>query len=351
MTTVRSLLGRIYLSLRRIPLLLCRPLFGRRRQLPDSFERILIIRWDRIGDMVLSTPALEALRRRFPDAGIDVLASSMNAPVLIKHPSVDNVIVWKGPPGSLWSYRSPGAVRLLRRNGYDLVLDMIMDWPVSSALLAALVAPYRSGFREAGKEAFYTLQGSEPDRGRHLVENNARLLEILGVTSADTHPYLGIKRREPGYPVRVGIHPGGFYPAQRWPAGCWIELIQRMRKDTPVKEVVLLHDPGADNSLEDDWRREMPGSDIIRSENVYDLIETIQELDTLLCNNSGPLHIAGALGVPTLSTMGPTNPDLWWPLGEGQVVVRSHTSSVEDITVEDMMQGWKVLLDYCRDFD
>ena len=346
---MRSLLRSIYLGIRRIPLALCRPLFGRKRELPESMGRLLVIRWDRIGDMVLSTPVFKALKHKYPDAVLDVLASPTNAPVLRGHPAVDHVITWEGAPRSLWSLKSLGAVRKLRRAGYDLAIDMVMDWPLSSALLSALLAPYRIGFTWAGRDTFFTLQGTRPDRCRHLVDNNARLLESIEVKLLENLPYLGLPRKNPPFALtRIGIHTGGYFSSQRWPIERWVELTLRIKEDYGIGDVVLLLDPIEREDLEAVWKQQLPGYRIVQAADACELILAAGELDALLCNNSGPLHMAGALGIPTISTLGPTNPDMWWPIGDRQVVVQSPTDSVEDISVEQMLEGWRSLQVMCK---
>ncbi len=347
---MRSFLRSIYLTLRWIPLALCRPLFGRRKELRGNPGRLLVIRWDRIGDMVLSTPVFEALKQRFPNAVLDILASSTNGPVVRDHPAVDNVLVWTGAPRSIWSLRSLAAVMRLRRTGYDLVVDLYMDWPISSALLSALIAPLRIGLSEAGKSAFYTLRGPEADRSRHLVENNASLLQALGISSTGIIPRLGLPGKAPPFSLStIGIHPGGHYSSQRWPEERWLDLAMRLKEVEGVEEIILLLDQSEHSNLEAQWRRQLPGNPVVCPSDTHELMLAISELDVLLCNNSGPLHLAGALGVPTLSTMGPTNPDMWWPVGERQVVVQSADRSVENISVEQMIKGWQELRSACSD--
>ena len=326
-----------------------RPFIGRRGPQPTDPGRVLVIRWDRIGDMVLSTPVFNALRAAFPDATIDVLASSSNAPIVADHPAVDEVIVWQGRTRSIWSRRSLRALRDLGQKQYDLVVDLIIDWPVSASLLAARIAPHRIGFSDLGKGAFHTLRGPRSDRRTHLLTNNTRLLDTLGVNAREILPALAIPGKSPPFKLKkISIHPGGFYESQRWSAVRWIELAGELLISGDIDEICLIPDPGDQSGLEALWTERLPESAIIRPVGVAGLVAEIADLDALLCNNSGPLHIAGALGIPSLSTLGPTNPDMWWPVGERQVVVQSATRSVDDIDVQEMLEGWEILKAECR---
>jgi len=298
--------------------------------------------------MVLSTPAFESLRHRFPNSELEVLASQVNAPLLRNHPVVDHVIVWGGAPRSLWSFKSLRAMIELKRRSYDLALDMVIDWPMSATLLAAYLAPCRTGFRLAGKGAFHTLPGARPDRHRHFIDNNDMLLEAIGVPSSGNLPSLGLTAKELPFPfASIGIHPGGHFEGQRWPSDRWIELLLRIKATDTIGEIVVLAEAGKEGELEIQSSERLPGCRIVHTQDVYRLALAIGGIDVLLCNNSGPLHIAGALGIPTLSTLGPTNRDMWWPKGDIHVVVESATSSVEDIPVDSMLEGWKALKKKC----
>jgi ADP-heptose:LPS heptosyltransferase len=307
-------------------------------------ERILVIRWDRIGDMVLTTPLLAALRRRFPSARLDVLASPANAPLLRDHPDVDRVVIWTGRPRSLRGAAGRRALAGLRREGYGLVVDPVMDWPLDSARLAARLAPLRIGFGGGGREVFYSLPGPEPDTGVHFLANNERLLAALGIAAAPFPPRLALPSRDPPAALRtLGLQPGGYYPSQRWPFVRWVELVTGLLREGGIGSAVLLLAPDDEPSLARAWAEGCPGQPVVRPADAWDLAVAIRGLDVLLCNNSGPLHLAGALGVPTLSTLGPTDPVRWWPVGPRQVVVRSPDGTIEGIGLAEMRAGWEEL--------
>ncbi len=341
----RRSLRRWYLGLRRRALAPLSLSGGRVTTLPsDDPERLLVLRWDRIGDMVLTTPLLAALRRRFPSTRLDVLASPANAPVLRDHPDVDRVVVWTGRPCSLRGRASRRALAGLRREGYGLVVDPIMDWPLPSARLAARLAPLRIGFGGGGREVFYTIPGPEPDEETHFLANNERLLAALGIAGSFTPPRLGLPPREPPAALRaLGVQPGGFYPTQRWPFERWVELVAELLDSGGVTSAVLLLGPEDEEALARAWATGCPGQPVVRPADAWELAVAIRGLDVLLCNNSGPLHLAGALGVPTLSTLGPTDPVRWWPVGPHQQVVRSPDGTIEGIGTERMRAGWEGL--------
>ena len=116
-----------------------------------------------------------------------------------------------------------------------------------------------------------------------------------------------------------------------------------MIRDEEGLRLVLLLPPEGEEGLARAWESGPGSRGVIRSADAAALAAEIARLDALLCNNSGPLHIAGALGVPTLSTMGPTNRVRWWPVGSEHEVVVAGEGDVTEIDVEMMWEAWKRL--------
>jgi ADP-heptose:LPS heptosyltransferase len=170
--------------------------------------------------------------------------------------------------------------------------------------------------------------------GDSLPEINASLVEAAGGRSRSLQPTYTVPDRDdreaesrlrhagawPGR-VRIAVHPGGTYPTQRWPLERFAEAARALasRRDG---QVVVLCGPGeqAQATLLGELLGDVavvatPGS-------VGDLAAALGRCDLLLANNSGPLHLAAAIGLPTVSTMGPTDPVRFWPWGRSQSVLR-----------------------------
>lgn len=301
--------------------------------LPSRVGKILFIRIDRIGDMVVSMPAILALKRQYPQAKLTVFASRANHALLGDGAGVDEVVVIEEGLG-----RNP--VRFLKRlgelrgHGYDLVIDPMTGPDLETALIAfATGAPVRAGFSGGGREVFFNRVTRLSGRDRHVVDLTLDLVEGVGVVTADRSPRLSIQTRDsawardwlqanlaPGGPI-VGLHPGAYYPSQRWPVGHFARLGEGLQRDLQHR-TVLIGGPGDLTLIKDiiaSSNQRIPvysGADLRRTAAV------MSRLDALVCNNSGPLHLAAALGVPTVSFMGPTNSVRWWPRGRFQRVLR-----------------------------
>jgi lipopolysaccharide heptosyltransferase II len=335
--TARRPLKRGYYAARRAILLGAGRLFrgSTARPIADaSVRRVLFLRFDRIGDMVLSTPALMALKAHFPAARLTVLSGSANHGVLDNHPAVDEVIVFDDR-----FLRHPlrflRQLNALRRRRFDLAVDPLIGADVKSAAVAfASRAFLRVGFRGAGREVFFNRPAPSPDCGRHFVDATLDLIKTVGVRAEEHTPRLNPRRGHidwargwiaahtvAGLPV-IGVHPGAHYPSQRWPAGHYARLIEAVHRELPGQAVVIggPGDRASTQTIAASAKVPVPvytGGDLGRS------FALIAQCDVLVCNNSGPLHAAAALGVPTVSFMGPTHASRWWPRGGRHRVLRA----------------------------
>lgn len=299
---------------------------------PAELRKILFIRIDRIGDMVLSTPALRAIKHAFPGAHLTVLASRANAPLLHHDPHVDRVIVWDhesqgiSPIGFLRQ-----AVRL-SKTGYDAVIDPMTGDDLRTALLACLSrAPLRIGYPGYGREVFFN-RLCRFGADRHIADLVLETARNLGAEPVERSPHIRLLPGECDWarswltecglgsrPV-VAVHLGAHYPAQRWPTDYFARLA-RLLQDQGC-DVVAIGGPG-DRELIRCFRANAGEKAIVfESTDLRQSAALISQANVVVCNNSGPLHIAAALGVPTLSFMGPTEKKRWMPLGSPHVVLR-----------------------------
>jgi len=274
----------------------------------SKIKRILILRLDRIGDIVLSTPAIKATREYFPEVHIAVMVKEEYKDLLINNPDINEVIGYK----PLWNFRFIGE---LRSRKFELVVDLIMDWNYKSALLAYLSgAPYRVGYDHSREK-------------KHLVENTLDVIRKLGIVPGEDKPQLHVASQDSAFVKDlllsqginqgedlVGIHLGGYYPSQRWSIERFASVSDEIIRKYNTR-VVFIGGP-KEGDLIDKAMGLMQGKAIaIKDFSLAHLVALIQRCQLLICNNSGPLHIACAVGVPTISTMGPTLPWRWWPIG------------------------------------
>lgn len=284
--------------------------------------RILVIRLTALGDVVLVEPVARALRDRYPDATIDLVTEARVAPLMARGAGFDQVIGYDRR-GRHAGWR--GITRLLRalpHQRYDLVIDL--QGKLRTRVLAArLGSPRRVVLRKRGLfAALRALFGNDPPiTARHSVQIYLDALAPLGLpagASAEA-PRLSVPRpaRDPGV-LRVGLGLGTTHATKRWSSERFAELATLIAGAHPTARFVAIG--GAeDRALIDRFRAEVdprllepvdtPALDLVA------LSELLGGLDLLIGVDSGPAHLAAALGVPVLVLFGPTSPRRWGPIG------------------------------------
>ena len=355
---LKHLLKVIYVKTRKVSLLPL--LLLRKTALPSkhAIKSIIFLRHDRIGDMVLSTAALKALRRVYPDARITVLASERNYEILNHNPSVDEILIYKGIP---WF------IREIRPRGYDLVIDPFLTYELRQAFMTWLAGgKYRIGFEESGREVFFNVKGPAASQPKQMVDHLLDLAETAGGKRKGCEPEIFLSDTEIQWAnkalagkgigadaIIIAIHPGAHYPSQRWPAERFGELARRILAQCEAK-VILLGSRDEQTLLDEVEEIAGEGVHAFSRLRLRELMALISKCDLFICNNSGPLHIASALKVSTISMLGPTVTPLWLPYGENNVVLNKEPSCspcnranckdhecMESITVDEVLEEVK----------
>jgi len=346
---VAKLLIRYVYFLLRLPILFVMRLVVPSRGFASTINRILLIRPDRLGDFVLSLPVAENLRLHYPEAQIDILVRPALAGLARMIPAFSNVLI---------SDNSLSAIAVIRRTPYDLVIDMLCDYTIDSAFLTLVSgAGLRIGFKGWFRELFFShsIPASQV-AGKHMTDLSLELLKPLGVSAKITIPKISLAKDDPREMI-IGIHPSGNYPSQRWPKERFAELAKRMLDKYPRATILVFGTPKEKKIV--NFVVAQAGGNRIKA--VFPessaLANLINNCRLLVCNNSGPLHLAQALGVPTVSTMGPTDPVRWWPKGENSIILRGTVSCLacgrgfcwphrcmDEVGVEDMEKAVESLL-------
>jgi len=339
----RQLFLQAYLMTRSVALLPLRVLPRRRR--PREWRRILLVRIDRIGDLVLSTPFLRNLREAFPAAHLVLLGTGAAPELLSDGKLVDRIIVY-GKTGNRGRMLDE-----LRHEEFDLAVDMHYDYTLATAILTSRVrAGFCVGFDMGGRGPFFDI--AVPTRQKkHFVEESLDILRMLGLTPRAVPPEIALHPRaldeahamltQVGVRGRYAtIHPGGFYPQQRWPAERFARLADLVAESrlTPV----LIGARGDAALLGEISGRMARTGAIVCGQSIGVAAAVIGGSALFVGNNSGPLHIACAMNVPSVSTMGPTDPVRFWPMSERARVLRADT--LDHISVEEMFAAMKNML-------
>lgn len=300
-----------------------------------NINKILIIRVDGIGDLLNSTPALSLLRENYPSAEITVLARPLNAPVLIGNPDVDKILVFdqdgkhRGLLAQLQFYRK------LRRERYQLVVAMqTAMWSHLVAFLSG--APYRLGrYQKRFKSTLtHAWRGKYSKGETHEVDRNLELVRLICNGNGKRkltfhllpHEITTAQKWIASWGIKddvflIGIHPGGSSFDKRWPENQYAELADRLALRYNAT-ILLLHGP-REEALTHNIQKVMQSPALTHApETIRDLGALLSCCDLVVCNDSGPMHLAAALDVPTVAIFGPTDHVAWHPLSENASIVR-----------------------------
>ena len=298
-------------------------------------KRILIVKPSALGDVVHALPVAALLKARWPDAHLAWLVAAPFAPLLETNPLVDETIPFDRGRGDSLARHSGRAGRLaatLRRGDFDLVIDL-QGLFRSGWLAWQTRAATRVGFAYAREAAslFYTDKVAERPGERHAVERYLDVAEHLGcgrspvrfdlpTTEADDLAVERLLSPLRGEPFAV-LLPGTNWATKRWPAERFASLAARLRGELGLRAVVA-GGPDAAEAAGIILAAAPDALNLVGQTGVRELVSLLRRASLAVTNDSGPMHLAAALGRPLVATFGPTSTDRTGPFGRGGSVVR-----------------------------
>ena len=323
---------------------LLRPLgWFRRKAGARPIKRVLLLRLERIGDLLMILDAVADARAAWPDAEIDLAVGSWNLPIARLIPGIGTIhtadVPWlaRDGGGDSWS-RLVAKARGWRRRNYDVVINLEPD--IRSNFLASLTgAPARHGYWTGGGGAFLT-DAIEYQPARH-VSTNARALvahtsEALGtsarsaktvasarlVVPADAKSRASALLGQARRPL-IGVHVSGGRESKQWHLDRFAEValeLARLRGAT----IVLTGAP-SDRPLVEKVVAELGGIsriDVCGQLDLVDLAAVLAQLDVLVTGDTGPMHLASAVSTPVVALFGPADPRRYGPSSPRQRILR-----------------------------
>ncbi|MGO9703362.1 MAG: lipopolysaccharide heptosyltransferase II [Xanthobacteraceae bacterium] len=292
---------------------------------------ILLVPYMWIGDFVRCHSVVTLLRQRYPDRPVDVLATSLCAPLADYMPGLRQTIVWDLPRSRLALAQQNALAKRFKREGYGTVLIMPRTWKSALAPFLAGI-PERVGFFGEGRLILLNdLRFGERKLPR-MVDRCAMLALPRGSELRDTWPLPRLKvaaakvaawRNRRGLmddrrPV-VAFAPGAVGPSKRWPSTAYAELARHLLSDGFAVWVLGGPDekPLAAEIVGDSDARDLTGNDL------REAILALAAASVAVSNDSGLLHVAAALGTPSIGIFGPTSPWHWAPLNPLAAVMQA----------------------------
>jgi heptosyltransferase I len=298
----------------------------------EGGERFLVVRLTALGDILHTLPAVAALRAAHRNARIDWIVEQKWAPVIEGSPAIDEVI----PFDRRSALGAIECIRRLRGNRYPCAIDF--QGLYKSSVLALLSgAERRIGFergwaREAGAALLYSERVTPV--GRHVAELNYSLAEAAGASrpAAPEYPLrvpaggvasVRARLHELGIGEYIVVGPAGSWGAKCWPAERYGEFCREFEKRNEKKNlrVVVIQGPGEASIAEQVCRAATPARPIAIATTIEELMGLLAHARCMLAADSGPLHLAAALGTPVIGLYGPTDPARNGPFAPGAIVV------------------------------
>lgn len=295
--------------------------------------RILLIQLRRIGDVLMTTPAVRALREALPAAHIAYLTEAPSNAVLRCSPRINAVKLRPARQG-LWGHLR--LMRELRRERYDVVIDFFSN-PRSAQLAWATGAPRRIGFGFAGRRWAYTDPVETEQGRRYAAAHKAALLAPLGIAVPSLLPEVFLGPEHRAYAERlveelgvregdllVALCPVSRQPYKVWPARHFARIADVLIERYGAK-VLLFWGPGEEH-FANAVRAGMAHA-ALPDYPVPDLLQMaalLERCHLYVGNDNGPRHFAIAVGTPTVAVFGRPFPENWTPPGEPSHVAVAH---------------------------
>ena len=320
--------------------LILAPLGWRLRPRPTSPpERVLLLRVERIGDLLMVMDAIAAARAAWPDAQIDLAVGSWNAPLAALIPGINRIdqidVPWLAREGTGLSWRGLlERARVWRERQYDLVVNFEPD--IRTNLLAWRTgAPWRVGYWTGGGGAFLT-DALAYDPESHVSVNARGLIrhcaggERPGVTSPTLAPGANAVAAADallaGVPADhrlIGLHVSGGRESKQWHLARFAEVGRALTSEAGT--TLVLTGSRGDRAMVDQVRRALGDRPVVDASGVLDLPATaalLARLDVLITGDTGPMHLAAAVGTPLVALFGPSDPRRYGPLAAQHRILR-----------------------------
>ncbi|HXV28025.1 MAG TPA: glycosyltransferase family 9 protein [bacterium] len=321
--------------------LLCLPFrLIRKPHSAENIRKILAVRLDHIGDVAMTRPSLAALKKKFPEAEIDLLVSAGVKDLFIDQPEIHEVIPFENSWfSSHSSFRGEIAEfnrmrKILKAGGYNLGIDFRGD--LRNILLMTFAGiPYRLGYGRTGGSFLLSETVPYPS-DEHQVKVNLRLLESLGINGEpEGTPFDYSEEQKENFRTRfphialtgegrkIVIHPTAGYPSKQWPLIKYWQLIQRMAYENRGQMILI----GSEKDrYSEDVFESLPEKviDLRGKTSLRDLPVLFDLCDFYIGNDSGPAHLAALQGLPVLVIAGGTNRLSEWHPWTSRFFAASH---------------------------
>ena len=344
------------------------------QKMPDP-KKILIVKLSAIGDVVHSLPFLEVLRGGFPGASIDWIVEEDASQIIMGHPALDRVLVsrrksWqkklvKGPERLSAISEIRELVRRLRSRKYDIVIDL--QGLFKSGMLVGMCKAEKKIGMEGGREGGHLFLNERPvpvDYEQHAVERYLQIAAYLGCNSTRWEgeiPVYEANRRDVDYlfdesisgrrPV-IAMNPIAKWDTKLWQEARFAKLADRLIRELNCDIIFTGSSPDIPVIKKISKRMQERSLNLAGKTGLKELACLYAKCRVVITTDTGPMHIAAAMGCPVVALFGPTSPKRTGPYGQGHRVIKAeiecspcfmkrcdHMSCMKEITVDAVFEA------------
>jgi len=299
---------------------------------PSKIKKILIIKLDHIGDVILATPVITNVKKYFKNAKIDMLVNSLCVDLVNKIPYVDKVIEYDSlffKRNNRYNiFKNIKTIKGLFKAKYELIIDLRGSF---GTLILALFkgAKYRVDF------GTNSIKNRKVLLKKHKFERNLEIIKELGVNGVNKNPLINLTPREGTFVInflnkcsikthdlKITINPGASRIFKAWPKDNYTELIRLLTKKLNAK--IILIGSKDELNLAESIQSGVDSNLCIATgkTNLRELTALIKGSDLYIGNDSATAHIAAAVGTPLIALFGPESPDRFGPLTDKKIILQ-----------------------------
>ena len=308
--------------------------------------KILLVRNDNIGDLVCTTPSIEALRKKYPKAQIDIVVNSYNHIAIDNNPYVNNIYCYTKPKHKKKISDKINAILgktkilwQIKREKYDTVVVFRSGYSKSAELFSNVsMAKTRIGVKGKGDNFTHHIT---PNPKEHEVEFCYKCLEPLEVKKGDEKPFFylpqNLKDRYKNYQGFILFHISSRIEENRYPKEKFKKIV-----DAIDDKIIISAEP---NDIEDaKWLEKNTNATYVPTKSLIDLCGVISNTKLFVTLDGGAMHIAPALEVKTIAISGKTNMNKWYPWGYKDLVIQDKSKAAKNIKPERIIKTIKACL-------
>lgn len=307
-----------------------------------NYKRILIVRMDRIGDVLLSTPVIKAVREAFPASYIAFMVRPYAHDIVAGNPFLDEVITYDKKVGLIGTVKF---IRFLRHRRFDLALIL---HPTSRTHLLAYLAriPHRIGFdRKMGFMLTRKIPHTKQFGLKHEIDYTLDVVRHIGIEAGSRVLHMPITAKSEKWvdeifarynlaktDKMIMINPGASCRSKRWPLERFAQVADELAKKHKAKIVLVAGAADKDAAIKVSALMTGPSINLAGATTVADIASLLRHARLFISNDSGPVHIACAVGTPVIAIFGRSDrglsPVRWGPSNPGDVVLHKDVGCV-----------------------